>query len=161
MSMLFHPNTRFFIKDNINLWGRIKSAHAVHYDIIEMGTRESPFFKNPPSVCVILNGERYPCNTITLKTLESLEGFQVRDEFDRSWQRAVKVYARSGCTFWVITNSIVYFKLWCDIDFSTQKEILPKIGVEDCSHMFSLPLSDEEAEKLFGEPDKIQDVFIQ
>ena len=153
------PNTRWFIKGNVKVWGTIDANDQASYYAMEIGDQNVPWFKNPPPLRFMLDKKLVSARDLNGSNLVNLQKSSVRTTEDKRWPVGTKVCSLEAYSFWIYSDRIYRLKIEMYLDPVTGKEVRPSLAGFKYDRVFKFPLSEQDVGELLGDPDEIINFF--
>lgn len=160
------PNHSYFRKGNVQLSGQIRSGQ-IEYTHLRVGTPQSPLSDGFLLFIRLPDGNVVSTRRLTEADIRPLAHRVGEAEYLKEWPDGserlyVGAYSFVACEGKIlnITASTVTLKssIKAGAIKGTYEENVPQIGI-DPLNLFKMPFSRTDAVNLFGEPDKIDDIW--
>lgn len=147
-------NVREFYKGNVALYGHSDALGRSRYWAIEIGTPQAPYDGQPPLGVQLPSGRIVSLRGVTPTVARgSAKDERAANTVDPAWRNGEQQILSSPYTWTFLQNSLVSLYL------TGHSQTKARIGRDDGGPLYQLPLSYDEAIKLFGRPDRVYDHF--
>ena len=151
------PNKRVYVKGNIRAIGSIASKSDIKYYSISIGTHQIPLDVSKVPFSIRFNDKKMlTVHKMTLQNIMSLS--PSKNTNLTGWNADAIEYSIEGYSFIFLENKLIHFK--ASFIQLPKKTFIPEIGNNKGESFFSLPISQQNLENLFGEPDKYEDTVV-
>jgi hypothetical protein len=158
------PNHRYYYKNNVKLTAILADGKAIYQNLL-IGNPDRPFDLNPdqlPDIVVELaEGNAVPVSRLSVSQLEKTSS-QVKhlDDvgYDTGWPNGSRRLT-IGTRLFAIVHGDRILQLYANTVGLRGKERPPRFGSKDGDTLYAMPFGHAQVVELFGEPDKMHDMW--
>lgn len=158
------PNHRYYSKQNIELSAVFKHGEAI-YRNVQIGTQTRPFDQNLDAYgdvfVELVEGDVVPLSALTVAKLEEASSKTKNLDdvgYDTGWPKGSRRIT-VGTRLFAIVNAGRILQLDANTVGLRTGERAPRFGRKDSDASYAMPFNHQQVLKLFGEPDKLNDVW--